>query len=87
MNTIPWEADDYRSWYCYGQLLRWKCGLPRLMPDEWIEAFYYNTPDDFIEWDAEPKKTDWGDTYDIDEDERKDEDGIFVAEHILSLGR
>lgn len=80
-----------RGWYCLNWTLLWSSGIVRSLPDILIDAFYYETPDDFIEWEDDPRKPsgryDWGDTYDIDEDERKDEDGLFVAEHILSLGR
>ena len=72
-----------RGWYSPNSSLIWFSGEPhRLSPSE-EEAFYYCTPDDFIDWIEEPKHYDWGDTYNVDEDE-KDEDGLLAAENQLT---
>ncbi len=67
-----------RGWYCENGKLVWYSGECSSLSEEEIEAFYYNTPDEFIDWIDEPEHYDWGDTYDIDEDERFEDASDWV---------
>jgi hypothetical protein len=67
MDEPRWKSDNYRGWYQIYSLLYWKCGLP-WVPVEIQEAFYYASSDDE---DLDNTPVDWGDTYDIEAEERR----------------
>lgn len=62
------EPTRIRGWFSANGSLAWSSGISRELSDAELDAFYYYTPDDFIEWDSTPER--WGDTYDIEADER-----------------
>lgn len=57
-----------RGWYCQDGKLLWCSGEPYLMSEDMEEAWYYFEGTKGIDWDA--KHISWGDTYDIEADER-----------------